>query len=228
MAIVLGLVAGLFTLLGGFFALRIKRHMALVLGFSAGAVVGVALFDLLPEALDLAGARSAPLVLTLAAIGYAAYHLLHRSAARYAATGGLGAAMMSVHSFLDGLSIGVSFQASAAVGTVVAAAVVAHDLCDGINVVTVVKRGGSDARQAMRWLFIDATTPVLGAAAATGVRLHDGPLGLALAVFGGFFLYIGASDLLPASAREAAGVAPALMAVLGMAVLYAAVRLAGL
>ena len=39
------------TMLGGLFALSLKRRIAMVLGFSAGAVLGVAFFDLLPEAL---------------------------------------------------------------------------------------------------------------------------------------------------------------------------------
>src|SRR5260370_21189837 len=41
------------TLIGGTFALKLKDKLHLVLGFSAGAVVAVAFFDLLPEALNL-------------------------------------------------------------------------------------------------------------------------------------------------------------------------------
>ena len=229
MAIAVSLFAFLFTLVGGLYALRIERRIALVLGFSAGAVVGVALFDLLPEALDLAGDAYGPaLVLAGTGAGYAVYHLLHRAAARQARAGTLGAVMLAGHSFLDGLSIGVSFKVSMAVGAVVAVAVVAHDLCDGINIVTVVRRAGGDSARARRWLLLDAAAPIAGAAAGTGIHLQDAPLGLVLAVFGGFFLHIGASDLLPASARTGTGMAPAYMAILGMAVLYAAVRLASL
>jgi zinc transporter ZupT len=227
MAIAISLFAFAFTLMGGLFALRLKQRLGLVLGFSAGAVVGVALFDLVPEAVELASPSTA-LALACVGAGYAAYHLLHRGAARLANTGTLGAATLVVHSFLDGLSIGVSFQVSAAVGVAVAIAVIVHDLCDGINVVTVVARSGGDIHARRRWLLIDAAAPVAGAASAYGFTLDDKPLGLALAIFAGFFLYIGASDLLPASARSDAGFAPALMAILGMAVLYAAVRLASL
>ena len=158
--------------------------------------------------------------------GFALYHLLHSAASQAARRGGLGAATLSVHSFLDGLSIGVAFKVSAAVGAVVAIAVVVHDVCDGINVVTVVRRGGGDARAARRWLVIDAVAPVLGAAAAGLLALQGAELGLALALFGGFFLYIGASDLLPASVTPEHRMGPALMTVIGMAVLYVAVRLA--
>ncbi len=37
------------TLLGGLFALYLQDRLHLILGFSAGAVIGVAFFDLVPE-----------------------------------------------------------------------------------------------------------------------------------------------------------------------------------
>jgi ZIP family zinc transporter len=40
------------TLLGGMFALRFKDKLHLILGFSAGVIIGVAFFDLLPEAIN--------------------------------------------------------------------------------------------------------------------------------------------------------------------------------
>jgi zinc transporter ZupT len=44
------------TLAGGLLALRVARRLQWILGFSAGAVVAVAFFDLLPEALELSAA----------------------------------------------------------------------------------------------------------------------------------------------------------------------------
>ena len=100
---------------GGFFALSLERRKALVLAFSAGAVIGVALFDLTPEAVELAGPSAGAAVFALVGAGYAAYHLIHRGAQR-AAGGTLGAATLTLHSVLDGLSIGFSFQVSVAAG----------------------------------------------------------------------------------------------------------------
>ncbi|HEX3944783.1 MAG TPA: hypothetical protein VHW69_11920 [Rhizomicrobium sp.] len=53
------------TLLGGVFALRFRDRLHLILGFSAGAVIGVALFDLLPEAMSLADGHYGPATLSL-------------------------------------------------------------------------------------------------------------------------------------------------------------------
>jgi zinc transporter ZupT len=214
------------TLAGGVFVLRIERRIALVLGFSAGAVVGVAVFDLLPEAIELGHHASS--VLTLTALGYGAYHILHRAISHGSRRGALGALMLSIHSFIDGLSIGVSFGVSVAVGTVVAVGVVVHDICDGINTVTVVRRGGGGSLAARLWLLVDALAPVAGAAVGWSLGLSGDTLGFALALFAGFFLYIGASDLLPASVEVQAGIAAAIATAFGMAMLYAAVQLAAL
>jgi len=49
----IALAASAATFIGGFFALKFSDRLHLALGFSAGAVAGVALFDLLPEAMEL-------------------------------------------------------------------------------------------------------------------------------------------------------------------------------
>src|ERR1041385_7736364 len=66
------------TMLGGVFALRFRDRLHLILGFSAGAVVAVALFDLLPEALS-SGASYGPATISLfLAGGFLAYLILDR------------------------------------------------------------------------------------------------------------------------------------------------------
>ena len=52
-----GLAAMVATLAGGLLALRLRHRIGLILGVTAGIVIGVALFDLVPEAMDLAGDR---------------------------------------------------------------------------------------------------------------------------------------------------------------------------
>ena len=53
--------------------------------------------------------------------------------------------------------------------------------------------------RAFRWLAVDAVAPLLGVASTYFFTLSDVHLGIVLALFCGFFLYIGASDLLPES-----------------------------
>lgn len=226
------------TLLGGLFALRLKDRLHLILGFSAGAVVGVAFFDLIPEALELAApAHDAHAVLSVMALGFVAYMLLDRFVALHSHTdddhhthhrkGVLGAGSLSLHSFLDGVGLGLAFQVSPAVGFVVALAVLAHDFSDGINTVTMILRSGGQRAEAMRWLFADAVAPVLGVAVTFFFSVSETTLGLLLALFSGFFLYIGASDLLPESHHQHPVYWTTFASLFGIGALYLVISIAG-
>jgi ZIP family zinc transporter len=205
MAFVLGSAAVVATFLGGAFALLRRDRLHLVLGFSAGAVLGVALFDLLPEATDLGrGSYASSTVALFVGTGFFLYLVLSRVMLLHPDTdgarrGALGAASLSLHSFLDGVGIGLAFKVSVAVGAVVAAAVLAHDFSDGINTVTVVLKNKGRGARALAWLSVDALAPLAGVASTSLFTLSEPKLGIVLAIFCGFFLYIGASDLIPES-----------------------------
>lgn len=226
--------AFLATLLGGVFALRLKDRLHLILGFSAGAIIGVAFFDLLPESIELAmKAYDIPTILSLTGLGFALYLILDRmlfmhghDEEEHVHRGQAGAGSLSFHSVLDGVGIGLAFQLSPAVGLVVAAAVLTHDFSDGINTVSVILRNGGSRAAAMRWLVLDALAPVVGVLATVFFTVPEAVLGLLLALFAGFFLYIGASDLIPESHHAHPTRITTIMTALGIAVLYIVIRLA--
>ncbi len=111
-------------------------------------------------------------------------------------------------------------------GLVVAAAVLVHDFSDGLNTVNVVVKNGGKPRAALNWLVIDALAPVAGAAASLVLSPPRAMLALLLAGFSGFFLYIGASDLLPESQRAFPRLWTTIATLLGAGVLYLATQLA--
>ena len=220
------------TMLGGLAALQLRDRLHLVLGFSAGAVIAVAFFDLLPEALSLGGHLPRTIV-TAAALGVFLYLLFDRLVSlRGAGTGTspwrgrIGAGSFSAHSLLDGFAIGIAFQAGQAVGFVVAAAVLVHDFSDGLNTVNVVVKNGGRRASALTWLVVDALAPLVGAGLSLLVAPPRDILGLLLAGFSGFFLYIGASDLLPESQRAFPRLWTTIATLLGAGLLYLATQLA--
>lgn len=226
------------TLMGGLFALRFRDRLHLILGFSGGAVLGVVLFDLIPESIALtAGHVGIAAMMAVLAAGFVAYMMLDRAVVLHGSPDGadrhtvrrgvLGAGSLCVHSFLDGFFIGLAFKVSAAVGAVVAIAVLVHDFSDGINTVGVILKNKGSDRKAFRWLLLDAFAPVLGAASTFLFTLQGPLLGLGLAGIAGFFLYIGASDLVPESYHEHPKALTTLMTVLGVTVMFVAIRLAG-
>jgi zinc transporter ZupT len=194
------------TLVGGFFALRLRANINTLIAVSGGVVVGVALFDVLPEAFARLG--DARHVGWLAAVGFLVFFvgaralvLHHRDdddqVHAHARVGALGAGALSVHSFIDGLGIGFAFHVSNATGFIVFLAVVSHDFADGLNTVSFVLRQSNDRRAARRWLLVDALAPLAGATVGAAVAVSGTTVGVMLALYGGFFLSMGATDLLP-------------------------------
>ena len=165
MLIFISILAFTFTILGGLFALKFKDKLHLILGFSAGAVIGVAFFDLIPEAIELASAKyEISDITTITALGFIIYMIIDRFILIHSHDhrGKLGAISLSLHSFLDGIAIGLAFQVSNAVGIIVTLAVLAHDFSDGINTVNMILKNNGERTQAIKWLFMDAMAPILG------------------------------------------------------------------
>jgi ZIP family zinc transporter len=142
--------------------------------------------------------------------------------------GNAGAGSLSFHSFLDGVGIGLAFQVSAVVGAVVAAAVLTHDFSDGINTVNLVLKNKGERAKAFRWLLVDAIAPVVGVLSTLFFVLPEDKLGLLLALFSGFFLYIGASDLIPESYHSHPQRWTTIMTVVGIGTLYIIIHLASM
>jgi ZIP family zinc transporter len=249
MIILIAIATFVATLIGGLVALKFKDKLHLILGFSAGAVIGVAFFDLLPESIDL-GSKYFDLhtATSFAALGFVIYLILDRMVFLHAhdhahdseheelahthmhesRRGILGAGSLSIHSFLDGVAIGLAFQVSAAIGGIVAVAVLVHDFSDGINTVNLILKNKGQGKNAFRWLIVDALAPVLGAASTMFFSLPEQALSIVLALFSGFFLYIGASDLIPESHHAHPKFLTTFMTLLGAAVLYTAIHFASL
>ena len=108
--ILLGILTGAATVAGGLLALRLSNRIHLILGFSAGAVIGVALFDLLPESMDL-GAPAADATAMVGA-GFLAYLAATRAVGGGA--GRTGLALFSAAALL-GLSLALARRLNAPV-----------------------------------------------------------------------------------------------------------------
>jgi ZIP family zinc transporter len=227
----------LFTALGGLFAIRFKDKLHLILGFSAGAVLGVALFDLLPESIELtAGEYNLQIVTILIAAGFSIYMMVDRLLSIHAHhenscdnpshNGKLGAAALVFHSFLDGFGIGLAFKISPSIGWVVALAVLAHDFSDGINTVSMVIKSHGSLKSASKWLLADALAPAVGVLVACLMTVSKSSLGLLLSVFVGLFLYISASDLIPESHHRHPAIWTSISTIIGLMVILLAVQFA--
>ena len=214
MAVLVALSTVLATFLGGYLALRSRNRMHLVLGLSAGLLLGLVAFDLIPEVFDLSSLEvgHVPAVMVMFVVGFLSLHILERYSGAHEphvsqyddahehahnTTGIIAASAMVVHVFLDGLAIGLAFQVSSALGWIVALAVVAHAFTDGLNTVSMLISAGKWQSRAVMLLIADAVARLSGAFLGTRIVVNDNVLGLYLALFAGFLIYLATSHILP-------------------------------
>jgi zinc transporter ZupT len=202
-------------------------------------VIGVVAFDLLPEIFRSIGHgvtdREAMVALVC---GFLLFHVIEKSilihhsqeheyeAHHHPQVGVASALALSGHSFLDGLGIGLGFQAGTAVGITVAIAVIAHDFSDGLNTVTLMLLNNNNRRRALAMLFVDALAPLAGAIVGTLVHISNGGLTLYLGFFAGFLLYIGASEILPEAHSKRSSYTTIALTVLGAAFMFVVTQFA--
>jgi ZIP family zinc transporter len=221
------------TLAGGAAAIRLSRDLTTAIALTGGVVVAVALFHVLPEAIEILDDPQR--VGLLVGLGFVTFFLAermlvlhHRDAPEHARAhshvGALGAGALAIHTFIDGLGIGLAFNVDTATGILVFVAVIAHDFADGLNAVAFVLHQGGSRAHALRWLTVVAVAPLLGAIVGASLDVSEESLGTVLALYVGFFLFMGATDLLPhahehPSAKRVAVTAAGFAAVLLVSVL---------
>lgn len=241
-AILLSLATFVSTSLGGLLALRFRQRLHLIVGFSAGVLLGVVSFDILPEIFAMAHQQQIDATGAMIAlvVGYLLFHSLEKfvlvhhahegdyTAHHHPQVGMLSALSLAGHSFMDGVGIGLAFQISDAVGVIVAIAVIAHDFCDGMNTVSLMLLHHNPVRRSVAMLALDALAPVFGALSTLVIRVPPHLLLLYLGFFAGFLLYISASEILPEAhspKHSATAVSVIALTCLGAAFIFLAVHL---
>lgn len=210
-AVIFSIFTFISTFVGGIVALKNQSRLHYIMSFSAGVVIAVSFFEIIPEAFSIAQSNRLNITATQIAIvlGFLVFHILEKSISlhhsheeeysshKHPSVGIMGALGLSFHSFLDGLGIGIGFQVNAATGILIALAVIAHDFSDGLNTVTLMLSSKNRLGRAVAFLILDSLAPVLGVLSTFFFKVPQQFLTLYLGFFAGFLLYIGASDLLP-------------------------------
>ncbi len=214
LAIGLAALTALATTTGGILAIRSRDHLHLILGLSAGLLLGLVAFDLLPEVFELNENTlgNVPVVSLAFVAGFLALHIAekifgsHEPAESHYGhahdhsvniAGTVGAIAMGGHVFLDGVALGLAFKVSNALGVAVFIAILAHAFSDGLNTVSLLIKSGHWTKRAILLLGLDAVMRISGAALGSYVIISDPTLAIYLAMFAGFVIYLATSHILP-------------------------------
>ena len=235
-ALLVSVSAFVSALLGGVIAMRAIRHVGLIIAVGAGIRIGAAYFDLIPESVEHLGG-SLDLAMLFTAVGFLAFYAIEKLTALHVGhetateldhgdethrhIGFIGSLGMSFHSFLDGVALAAGLAIGGGLGLVIAAVVIMHRFSDGIGIVSLLLASRTPRDEIYRWVSLVAVAPVVGVIVGLLLPIPDEVLGGMLAVFAGFFLYIGAAELLPEAHRTDRSRWVVVATLTGVAAIYA-------
>ncbi len=177
------------------------RDLDMMIAFSGGFMISVAVVDMIPDAITTHGAAAGWMVL----IGYLAVHLtqhtliphFHFGEETHQVTRAVGISALiglMLHMLMDGVAIASGFAAGSTVGSLVVAAIILHKLPEGSTVSSLFLAAGFHRRNAL------GAAALLGLATVVGALLtvSFAPLSeYGLALSGGVTVYVAASNLVP-------------------------------
>lgn len=186
------------------------RYSNFLVSFAAGALLGAAFLELLPEALERGGSFSVVIVgLLLFYVLERVLFLHHVHVDSTQPHGGVQSSSYlmlvgnTLHDFTDGIIIALTFLIDFKLGIVTTIAVVAHEFPSGIGEFSVLIHGGVKELQAFLYTVLSTLATPLGALLTLVLAQKMEPLaGILISLAVGGFIYIAAVDLIPETHRE--------------------------
>lgn len=215
----------------------LHKILTVLVAYSAGTILGAALFDLLPEAVELVDEH---LVYPIIAFGFVFFLLLERTIYWYHGHGHThefeeehevteGFAYLNllgdfIHNFIDGMIIAASFINSVTVGVAATIAVIFHELPQEMGDYGILVYAGIERRRALILNSAAALSVVVGGLFGTFfLNAVESLEGYMVAFSAGAFLFLSASELIPEMHEEkdrGKALLQLVVLILGMATIY--------
>lgn len=223
----IGLFFGMFGttiggILGSLFEIKSNKKLSFILEFSAGLMLSIICFELIPESLKISDISS-----SLIGILFGVFCMIfcdsrikkinkYKGNNNLLTTGiviGLG---LAIHNFPEGIAIGSGFESSVKLGLSVAIAILIHDIPEGISIAVPLKNGGMSKEKVIIYTAISGITTGIGAffGSVIGV-ISSGFVSFSLAFAAGAMLYIVSGELIPESKKIYKGRVPVIGNIIG-------------
>lgn len=201
---VLGIVGGTILLFSRRLTPSALRYLV---SFAAGAMLGVSFLDLMPESSEALGAMTAGryalwgLLLFFVAEKFLLWHHHGHATADTSHVHAAGPLLVigdTLHNFLDGIIIAVTFTASVSLGIATTIAIIMHEIPQEVGDFAVLLDSGMERKKVLLYNLLSGLATVLGAwlLLLVGPSVHQFSYKL-VAVAAGIFIYIAAADLIP-------------------------------
>ena len=194
----------------------LHKMLTVLVAYSAGTILGAALFDLLPEAVELVDEA---LVYPIIAFGFVFFLLLERTLYWYHGHGHghefgnedgvtkdfayLNLLGDFIHNFIDGMIIAASFANSATLGVASAIAVVFHELPQEMGDYGILIYAGVERKRALILNSLASVSVVVGGIFGSFfIGMVENLEGYMVAFSAGAFIFLSAGELIPEMHEE--------------------------
>lgn len=187
----------------------LNRILLVLIGLSAGALMGGALLHLLPEAVEASDGLDVYLIVL---VGFILFFLIekvlhwrhcHKGQCDVHTFHYMNLVGDSIHNFIDGLIMAASFVVSLPLGITTTIAIATHEIPQEIGDFGVLLYGGFSKKKAIVMNFFVAVTAVFGGIVGFFVSSFVEDIVVYILPFAaGGFIYIAATDLVPEIRKE--------------------------
>ena len=207
--IVIGAIISLLgTMIGATIGVSLKNPSEKLLckfvGFSAGLMLSIVVFDLVPEALNSWNYLGTLIFLELGIL--VVYFIdkntnsininMHKKVAFMTALG------LILHNFPEGILMGVGLQAGNKLGIKMAIIISIHDIPEGIAVATPLIASNEKKSKILFYVFLTAVPTLFGVFLGTYIsNISQNFLSMLLSVASGIMLYVVCAEMIPESKK---------------------------
>ena len=187
----------------------LTKILLILIGLSAGALMGGAFLHLLPEAVEKSSGLD---VYLFVLVGFILFFLIekvlhwrhcHKGECNVHTFHYMNLVGDSIHNFIDGLIMAASFVVSLPLGITTTISIATHEIPQEIGDFAVLLYGGFSKKKAIMLNFTIALTAVLGGIVGFFVSsLIENIVVFILPFAAGGFIYIAATDLVPEIRKE--------------------------
>jgi len=238
-ALLLTSIAGLSTTIGSLIGLIFRREsskfMSSVLGFTAGVMIGVSFFELLPSSFAEIGFLKASVAFLVGfififLIDYFIPHeyigqkerITDKTSKKLYRTGLFVALGIGIHNFPEGMATFYSSLVDIRIGIAIALAIAIHNIPEGIAVSAPIYMSTGSRGKAFLFSFLSGVVEPIGAILTALILLpflNSQILGYLLSGIAGLMVFISIDELLPVSKSYGYGHIPIVSFIVGMIVM---------
>ena len=202
-----------------------NRFFSAILGATAGLMMAVVCFELLPNSFSKSSVELsvcgiilgvATIVILDSMVGKIKKNKVSSVGNKYYKMAILMAVGMGLHHFPEGIAVGTSYTASKALGISIALIIALHDIPEGFVVAAPLKLSKMSNPKIMFYVLLTQIPMGLGALIGSVVgEISSLMVSCSLAFAAGAMLYITCSEIIPQSNKMYRGRTPALADILG-------------